>query len=387
MKTSSIIAIALAAFVGVLGATELSKWLEHRAATNTTYSVPHELLATNVDYQPVSGGPTDFRAAAKKALPSVVAIDRFEEVQRFWDRDTTIEETGSGSGVIIASDGTIVTNNHVVTGAREVRVRLADHRTFTAEVVGTDPTSDLAVIRVKADGLTPIEMGDSDKLDVGQWVLAIGNPLGFEGTLSAGIVSNKSRSLGTQASLLINAIQTDAPINPGNSGGALTDADGRLIGINAAIGTNTGGNIGIGFAIPVNRVKRVAREIIETGHAHNPYVGLYLNPRMEDWLGTSSDRDRLARTIGVDTSVVPSHGYLLYSGSPDPVAPGSPADRAGVRPLDVLLAVDGKPVNDRIDYFTALDGKRPGDTLQLKFWSKGSVKTVNVTLTEEPVNS
>src|SRR5579871_1417682 len=235
MKTSSIIAIALAAFVGVLGATELSKWLEHRAATNTTYSVPHELLATNVDYQPVSGGPTDFRAAAKKALPSVVAIDRFEEVQRFWDRDTTIEETGSGSGVIIASDGTIVTNNHVVTGAREVRVRLADHRTFTAEVVGTDPTSDLAVIRVKADGLTPIEMGDSDKLDVGQWVLAIGNPLGFEGTLSAGIVSNKSRSLGTQASLLINAIQTDAPINPGNSGGALTDADGRLIGINAAI--------------------------------------------------------------------------------------------------------------------------------------------------------
>jgi len=383
MKTSAVLTVAFAAFIGALGAREASRWLEHRPQSSLL-SVPPELLAQNVDYQPVTGGPADFRAAAKKVLPSVVSIDKYQ--RGFFD-DSTLEETASGSGVILSQDGTIVTNNHVVAGAQEVRVRLPDRRTFTADVVGTDPTSDLAVIRVKADGLTPIEMGDSDKLEVGQWVLAIGNPLGYDGTLSAGVVSNKARSLGTQASVIINAIQTDAPINPGNSGGALTDADGRLVGINSAISSNTGGNIGIGFAIPVNRVKRVAREIIESGHAHNPYVGIFLAPQLDGWLAAQGDREQLAQAVNVDVSAVPSTGFLLYSRRAEPVTPGSPAAKAGIQALDVILAIDGKAIVDRLDYFSALDGKHPGDNITIKMWSRGSTKTVTLTLTEEPIES
>ena len=385
MKTSAVITIALAAFVCVLGAREASRWLDHRPQASQL-TVPHELLAQNVDFQPVTGGPADFRAAAKKVLPSVVSIDRYESVQRWGLEDPTVEETASGSGVILSHDGTIVTNNHVVEGATEVRVRMPDHRTLIAEVIGTDRTSDLAVLKVKADNLTPVEMGDSDKLEVGQWVLAVGNPLGYDGTVSAGVVSSKSRSLGTQASVLVNAIQTDAPINPGNSGGALTDADGRLVGINSAISSNTGTNIGIGFAIPVNRVKRVAREIIETGHAHNAYVGLFLSPRFDGFLATQSGRQQLGEAV--NASNVPSGGVLVPQGGRiTPVVAGSPAANAGIQSLDVILDIDGKPINDRLDYFEALDGKRPGDKIVIKFWSRGSTKTATVTLTEEPIDS
>jgi S1-C subfamily serine protease len=199
-------------------------------------------------------------------------------------------------------------------------------------------------------------------------------------------VSSKSRSLGTQASVLVNAIQTDAPINPGNSGGALTDADGRLVGINAAISSNTGTNIGIGFAIPVNRVKRVAREIIETGHAHNAYVGLYLSPRFDGFLASANGRQQLAQRL--NQSNVPSDGVLIPEGGRiTPVAAGSPAARAGIQPLDVLLEINGKPITDHLDYFSALDGKRPGDKVEMKIWSHGTTKTVTITLTEEPIDS
>ncbi|MHB8637045.1 MAG: S1C family serine protease [Fimbriimonadaceae bacterium] len=385
MKTTSVVAVAVAAFVGAFGAREAARWLDHRPQA-AHLAVPRELTAQNVDYQPVTGGPADFRAAAKKVLPSVVSIDKYERVDHFFSEDSSIEETASGSGVIISRDGIIVTNNHVVENATEVRVRLPDRRSFTATVVGTDRVSDLAVLKVNADNLTPVEMGDSDKLEVGQWVLAVGNPLGYDGTLSAGVVSNKSRSLGTQESVLVNAIQTDAPINPGNSGGALTDADGRLVGINSAISSNTGTNIGIGFAIPVNRVKRVAREIIETGHARNPYMGLVLSPRFDGFLSTADGRQQLADRLNVKQ--VPSDGVLIpEAGRIEPVAPGSPAAKAGLRSLDVILEVDGKPISDHLDYFSALDGKRPGDKVQMKIWSRGTTKTVTVTLTEEPIDS
>ena len=393
MKTSSVMTVALAVCVGALGAREASRWFEHHPQPSQL-SVPRELTATNVDYQPVTGGPADFRAAAKKVLPSVVSIDKYERVDHFFSEESTVEETASGSGVIISSDGTIVTNNHVVEGAVEVRVRMPDRRTLTAEVIGTDRASDLAVLKVKADNLTPVEMGDSDKLEVGQWVLAVGNPLGYDGTLSAGVVSSKARSLGASdgrmsgrpAAALLNAIQTDAPINPGNSGGALTDADGRLVGINAAISSNTGTNIGIGFAIPVNRVKRVAREIIQTGHVHNPYVGIFLSQRFDGFLTTENGRQQLGQRLNV--SNVPSEGVLVpESGRATAVDPAGPAAKAGIQPLDVILRVDGKVISDHFDYLIALDGKRPGDKVEMKVWSKGTTKTVTVILTEEPIDS
>jgi S1-C subfamily serine protease len=387
MKTSAVAIIVIAGFIGCLSALQVDRYLSHRSVLGHG-AVPPELLAQPVAYDQVSGGPADFRAASKKVIPSVVSVDRYQRIDSFFDQDSTIQETASGSGVIISSDGTIVTNNHVVEGATEVRVHLPDKRTVTAEVVGVDRVSDLAVLRVKADGLTPIEMGDSDKLEVGQWVVAVGNPLGYAQTVSVGVVSNKARSLGTEGNVLVNAIQTDAAINPGNSGGALTDADGRLVGINAAISSNTGTNIGIGFAIPVNRVKRVAREIIETGHAHNPYLGLNLaNPNYDGLLAT--DRGRQEVADAVHSSNVPSVGVLVPpNGRRYPtVAPDGPAAKAGIKPLDIILAIDGTPTNDRLDYFAALDNKRPGDKLTIKFWSQGSTKTVTITLAEEPIES
>ena len=378
MKKSAFVFIALATFVGVLGALRLNDWLGHRADT-LTQSRTAAWLGEPVDYTGPVGGPADFRAAAKKVLPCIVSVDRYQEIESFF-QEPSVQETASGSGVIISRDGTIITNNHVVEGASEVRIRLADKRTFKADVVGTDRAADLAVLRIHADGLNPIEMGDSDKVDVGEWVMAVGNPLGYDQTLSVGVVSSKGRSLPTQGGVLINAIQTDAAINPGNSGGALTDADGKLIGINSAISSNTGTSIGIGFAIPVNRMKRVAKDILETGHARNAYLGVFPTPRLDGLLADPDGRKELQDAT--ETSGVPSNGVLVTERN---LASGSPAERAGIRPLDVILSIDGKDTDDRVDFLIALDGKRPGDSITMRVWSKGKTKTLNVTLTEEPL--
>jgi serine protease Do len=178
-------------------------------------------------------GAIDFRDAAKKVTPSVVTVDQFKNNGYYGNGEAV--QTGTGSGVIFSADGIIVTNNHVVSGASQVKVRLSDHRTFEAKVLGTDSRSDIAVLKINAKDLIPIEVGDSTKLEVGQWVVAVGNPLGFDNTVSVGVVSSLGRSLGVENSVMTDAIQTDAAINPGNSGGALTDAGGRLVGINAVI--------------------------------------------------------------------------------------------------------------------------------------------------------
>ena len=184
-----------------------------------------------------------------------------------------LRETGQGSGVILSKNGIIVTNNHVVEVpndpehaiVEQVKVRLQDKRVFTAKVVGRDRRADLAVLKIEATDLQPIEVGDSSKLEIGQWVVAVGNPLGFDNTVSVGVVSSLGRSLGLENSFLLDGIQTDAAINPGNSGGALTDAAGQLVGINAAIASGNGGSVDIGFAIPVNTVRRVVDQILKFG--------------------------------------------------------------------------------------------------------------------------
>ncbi|MBM4023152.1 MAG: Do family serine endopeptidase [Planctomycetes bacterium] len=233
--------------------------------------------------------------------------------------------SGTGSGVIVAADGLVITNNHVVEGADEVVVELSDGREFKAAEIKTDPDSDLAVVRLKdARGLPVAKLGDSDKLSIGDWVIAIGNPFDLETTVSAGIISGKGRELGSirRAQFL----QTDAAINPGNSGGPLVNLSGEVIGINTAIASSSGGYQGIGFAIPVNLAKWVTGQLIDKGEVERAFIGVQMGPL---------DR-RMAEKLGVGDR----EGVLVND-----VVPDSPAAVAGVQPLDVITGFDGKPID------------------------------------------
>lgn len=371
MKKSAYAFILIAAFAGVFGALRVERWLDHRAqGENSPVAYNQADVIKPIEYGTLES-PTDFRAAAKKVMPSVVSIDRFERVRDFFGDDRGVRETGQGSGVLLSANGTIVTNNHVVAGASEVKVRLNDKRTFTAKVLGTDPRSDLAVIKIDAPNLKPIEMGDSAGLEVGQWVLAIGNPLGFDDTVSVGVVSSLKRDLPVGQTGLVNAIQTDAAINPGNSGGALTDAAGRLIGINSAIASNTGQSVGIGFAIPVDRVKQVVNDIVKFGHAK--YAGLGVSYYPAEVLSFPRNRQYIADQTGAQN--VPESGIVIRE------ATGSAA-QAGIKPMDILISIDNTPLEGSFTLNKILTPKNPGDKVQVKLWSAGKVKNLTLTLQE-----
>jgi len=385
MKKTVIFAIFLATFVGTLTAIQFNHWWQNRGdlvSDATLFS--RTPMTSNADYAPLSG-PADFSVAAKKVMPSVVSVDNFQQQTDMFSGQSQMSRTSTASGVILTSDGVIVTNNHVVQGESQVRVRLQDKRVFTAKVLGTDPRVDLAVLKINANNLTPIELGDSTKIAAGQWVIAVGNPLDFDETVSVGVVSNVSRTLPTEnGGLIINAIQTDAAINPGNSGGALTDASGRLIGMNSAIFSPTGSSIGIGFAIPVNRVRKVAFDIIKFGHSKEGFLGIAPNPRWDGLLSNSDARQQFAQATGL--SNVPSEGIIVPPGSQGQqfgIIAGFPAYKAGIRPYDVLLKIDGVKLVDHYALLKVLDGKQSGDTVSVTYWSKGSVKTVNCVLAGE----
>jgi len=252
-----------------------------------------------------------------------------------------------------------------------------------AKVLGTDPRADLAVIKINASGLTPVELGTSGNLEVGEWVMAVGNPLGFDNTVSVGVVSSLKRSLPVGNGVLLDAIQTDAAINPGNSGGALTDAAGKLIGINAAIASPTQSSIGIGFAIPVDRVKEVVADIVKYGHTRYAGLGIRFNP---NWGGTFLADPEVQRELAdlTGSSDVPKSGIIVkspYRQVPS-VEPGGPAAQVGIQEWDVILSIDGEPVNDMISLNQALVSHKPGDTVSIKYWSRGQVKNGKVKLTE-----
>lgn len=378
--------ISAAAFIGVFGALEMKDHM------GTDRGVPSIFSSNTGDIHNASealnapAASFDFKLASKKVTPSVVSIDKMQHVDRFFSQDNgDIQKTATGSGVIISKDGIIVTNNHVVEGAEDLKVRTTDHKTYDAKVLGRDPRSDLAVIQVQANNLSPVEMGDSDQLAVGEWVMAVGNPLGFDNTVSVGVVSSLKRSLpvGESGGILLNAVQTDAAINPGNSGGALTNAQGQLIGINSAIASSTGQSVGIGFAIPVDRVKEVVGDIIKYGHARYAGLGVAFNPAWPDnFLSDPSIRQQLSEATG--SSDVPSKGLLIPPASRrgPTVEPGGAADKAGMKELDVLLSIDDQPVSDAISINTILTPKKPGDKVEVKYWSRGKTKTASITLQE-----
>jgi len=281
-------------------------------------------------------------------------------------------EESAGSGFIVSKDGYILTNDHVVDGSDQVTVRLLDRREFKAKVVGTDPGTDLAVLKIDADNLTPAPLGDSDAARVGQWVLAVGNPLGenLTFTVTSGIISAKGRTLAlpnTSDRSIQDFIQTDAAINPGNSGGPLVAVNGSVIGVNSAIASQTGFYSGYGFAIPISLARRVMDQIIQHGHVQRAALGVTvrnISPNDAAYVGLPDVRGVVIEDYGGD---------------------GSPARAAGLEPGDIIVAVDGKPVEYVGQLQQQIAFRRPGETVKIDVARKGGVrKTLEVKLRELP---
>jgi Do/DeqQ family serine protease len=273
---------------------------------------------------------------------------------------------GTGSGVIISEEGYIVTNNHVIAYADDIEVTLDDNRVFKAKVIGKDPSTDLALLQIRAGGLKPLPLVDSDEVKVGEWVLAVGNPFNLTSTVTAGIVSAKARNINIlrDRSAIESFIQTDAAINPGNSGGALVNLRGGLVGISTAIASPTGAYAGYGFAIPANIVSKIVEDLMEYGMVQRGYLGLMIR----DLDGNLSREKDLALTEGV---------YV------DSIASNSAAGDAGVKVGDVITAIDDKEVNNSGSLLEIVGRKRPGDQLTLSVNRKGRDMEYEVILRNE----
>ena len=277
--------------------------------------------------------------------------------------EAPLRDLGQGSGFIISTDGYVITNAHVVQRADEVLVTLTDKREFKAKVIGTDERTDVAVLKIDTTGLPKLNIGDSDKVRVGEWVLAIGSPFGFENTVTAGIVSAKSRDTGD----FVPFIQTDAAVNPGNSGGPLFNTKGEVIGINSQIFSGSGGYLGISFAIPVNTAMGVANQLIKTGKVNRGRVGVAMNP--------SPISKDLAESLGLPNA----KGALI-----DEVTKDSPAEKAGILAQDIIQKVNGKQIDTYIDVTRAISNTAPGTKVVLTIWRKGGPKEISVTVGEAP---
>jgi Do/DeqQ family serine protease len=270
---------------------------------------------------------------------------------------------GLGSGVIVGQDGYVLTNHHVIDGADRIKVDLNDNRTLEAKVVGSDPPSDLAVLKIEASGLPVLALGDSDRTRVGDVVLAIGNPLGVGQTVTMGIISAKSRQTGLSNGSFEDFLQTDAPINQGNSGGALVSTNNELVGINSQILSPSGGSIGLGFAIPSNMARSVMEQLINTGKVRRGQLGITV-------LKIPSEE---ASKLGVDQGP----GVVVYQ-----VQPGSAADRAGLRRGDIITALNGTAVNDPNSFRNIIAGTAPGSEVTLTVKRDGREQQVRATLGE-----
>lgn len=272
-------------------------------------------------------------------------------------------ETGVGSGVIVSADGTVLTNQHVVDGAEKIRVDLPDKRSFSAKVIGTDKASDLAVLKIEGKDLPVAPVGDSNQVRVGDVVLAIGNPLGLQQTVTAGIISAKGRATGLSDGSFEDFIQTDAPINKGNSGGALVSTNGEVIGINSQILSPSGGNIGIGFAIPANMAKSVMEQLIKNGKVSRGRLGIGIQPVTSD----------IAESMGLKEV----RGVIVNS-----VELGGPGEKAGLKQGDVILALNGERVDDNNVLRNKIASTQPGSEVTLTILRDGSEKQLKATLGE-----
>lgn len=338
-------------------------------------------------------GPVDFEQPAKTALPAVVHITTIigkEQVSNnlprrsnpfqglvpddFFDdffgdspQMRSVPQRASGSGVIVSQDGYIITNNHVVDGASEIKVGLNDKRNFTAKVIGADPSSDLAVLKIEAQNLPFLLYGNSDNVQVGQWVLAIGYPLNLETTVTAGIISAKGRTLGLNArrsqAPIESFIQTDAAVNQGNSGGALVNTNGELIGINSAIASPTGSYAGYSYAIPVNIAKKIVNDLIQYGTVQRAYLGISYLPEE----APQSQKDKVGYKSGMGVYVMDA-------------AKDGAAAAAGLKSGDYITKLGGVPVTSGNELVEKVARLKPGDKISITYQREGKEKTVDLTL-------
>lgn len=363
--------VALAAVAGGLTAWIVAKSAMPETAGTITQVVGDSQYRTvnlSLDNYP------DFTYAAESAIDAVVYVKVVSrEMSRqapsifdfFFGYGGTPQErerVGSGSGVIIREDGYIVTNNHVIEGATDIEVTLTNNKTFKAELIGTDPATDVALIKVDAQGLPVIPFGDSDKLRLGEWVLAIGSPYNLRSTVTAGIVSAKGRSIpdSSREFKIESFIQTDAAVNPGNSGGALVDKAGNLVGINTAIVSQTGAYAGYSFAVPVNIVKRIVDDLMDFGSVRRAVLGVVMSPITQE----IADKLKLSSLNGV---------YIVE------VSPGSAAEQAGVKKEDVLVKIDSVQVTNASSVQEMVSGFYPGDKATLTVIRSGKEKELEVT--------
>ena len=341
------IAISMALIAGVIGSVV--------GRTSASLDTKTNLVSTK---STIERKPDSVAGIAARVSPSVVSI----EVNNG-------NSGGTGSGFFLDSSGHILTNNHVIslaaTSGASIQVKLANGKNYGAKLVGRDVSYDLAVIKIAVTDAPALQLGDSDKIQVGDGVIAIGSPLGLIGTVTSGIISAKNRPVtsgsGTRESSFINALQTDAAINPGNSGGPLVDLSGAVVGINSAIATTgsgfggQSGSIGLGFAIPINQARKTADQLIKNGSSTYPIMGVSLDTRY----------------TGVGAKIPDEVGS---------VSPGGPADRAGIKPGDIIIEIDGKAVDTADEAIITVRSRNVGDRIKIKFKRLGATKEVSLVL-------
>lgn len=375
--------LSLVAVSAIVGAGA-GYWASREAANQSSVPranaagaiAPISLATYSGQAAPQGIAPVDFTQAAERSVEAVVHVKtKYYRQQQYVDpfyqfffgrpkQSQQPSAMASGSGVILSNDGYIVTNNHVIEDANEIEVVLNDKRTFTAKLIGTDPNTDLALLKIEATDLPTIEIGNSDDLRVGEWVLAVGNPFNLTSTVTAGIVSAKARSINILNSdmKIESFIQTDAAVNPGNSGGALVNTRGELVGINTAIASQTGSYAGYAFAIPTAIMQKVVADLRQYGTVQRALLGI----RMLDITQQVKDQLSFESMEGV------------YVGE---VISGSAADKAGMKAGDVIVQVDGRPINASSQLQEQIGRKNPGDQITILVRRGQRSVTLQVTLT------
>lgn len=361
-----IIVISVAFISGILGATLSSVIL--RKIPSTTIQQSKQVV---IDQQ------TAVANVAKKVGPSVVSIVSSTSSIDPYTGQASMMKDGAGTGIVMTKDGLIMTNKHVVEGGQNFNVYTSDNTEYkNAKILAVDPSNDIAFLKIDAKDLVPAELGDSDKVEVGQSVVAIGNALGqFQNTVTTGVISGKSRPITTSGAnggseTLTNLFQTDAAINPGNSGGPLVDIEGKVIGINTAVAGNAEG---IGFAIPINDAKNVLNSVVKTGKIIRPYIGVRFITLNEE--------------ISKANNLSSNKGALIYArGNQLAVIPGSPADKAGLVEGDIILKIDGTEISETNSISSVIAKKKPGDKVEVVYIRDGKQAKTTLTLSEAPSN-
>lgn len=392
------------ALVGVVsGATVFGgiQLAERNDANNQDYSYFSQAVETPITNVSVSGAGQDFTKAAKTTVPAVVTIKNYKSRTASASSEMDIYEwffgnpsrnrqqqqkpdnvpSGMGSGVIISPDGYIISNNHVVAGANKLEVVLSNKKSYIATLVGTDPNTDISLLKIEEKGLPYLNFANSDLVEVGQWVLAVGNPLGLNSTATAGIISAKGRGIGilsgqgSATNPIESFLQTDAAINQGNSGGALVNTNGDLIGINSAIASPTGYYSGYGFAVPSNLARKIVEDIKKFGLVQRGFLGV-------STLDLSNQQQVEAYNKEFKTNIKVGQGMYVIN-----ISDNSGAEDAGLRKGDVITKIDNQSISDYSDLSVAVGSKRPGDVVTVTYLRNGKEDNARVTLKDQKGNT